>query len=305
MDLELLLKPIKILITGAKGQVGTDLTRLGKTDSFFEIIALDKSALDITNAKQINDQLTHYLPDYVINCAAFDHVDEAEHKADLCYAVNAKGVETLALACADLSIPMFHLSTDYVFDGHYASGYTEDDEVAPLGVYGDSKWQGEELLRQVLPKHLILRVSWLFSGQGNNFVLRTLEAARTQSALEAVSDRRGCPTSASDVARVILAMLKQVHNGADAWGTYHYCGAEITNRYDFCKEILIAAGNYENFEVETLVPISSKDYVTEAQRPNTSVLTCKKLLGVFGIRQRPWRQELQWLMRVIYNSPKP
>lgn len=304
MDLELLLKPVKLLVAGAQGQVGTALTRLADTDSFFEIIALDKSTLDITNEDQIKDQLALHLPDYVINCAAFDHIDEAEHKSELCYAVNAEGVEKLALACGDLSIPMFHLSTDYVFDGHYASGYTEDDDVAPLGIYGDSKWQGEERLRQVLPKHVILRVSWLFSEQGNNFVLRTLDSARQHKSLEAVSDRRGCPTSASDVARVILAMLKQIHNGADVWGTYHYCGAEITNRYDFCKEILIAAGSYESFEVEQLVPISSKDYVTEAQRPNTSVLTCNKLLSVFGIRQRPWRQELQWLMRIIYNSPQ-
>ncbi|WP_292949185.1 MULTISPECIES: dTDP-4-dehydrorhamnose reductase [unclassified Neptuniibacter] len=304
MDLELLLKPMKLLVTGAQGQVGTALTRLAETEPFFEICALDKSQLDITDEQQIKEQLALHLPDYVVNCAAFDHIDEAEHKAELCYDVNALGVEKLALACGDLSIPMFHLSTDYVFDGHYASGYTEDDDVAPLGIYGDSKWQGEEVLRRVLPKHLILRVSWLFSEQGNNFVLRTLESARHKNALEAVSDRRGCPTSASDVARVVLAMLKQVHNGAEVWGTYHYCGAEITNRYDFCKEILIAAGSYESFKVEKLVPISSKDYVTEAQRPNTSILTCKKLLSVFGIRQRPWRQELQWLMRVIYDSPR-
>ncbi|WP_299179775.1 dTDP-4-dehydrorhamnose reductase [uncultured Neptuniibacter sp.] len=302
MDVELLLKPVKILITGAHGQVGTALARLAEHDDFFQIIALDKSKLDITDVAQVQEQLAEYLPDYVVNCAAFDHIDEAEHKSELCYAVNCTAVETLALACGDLSIPMFHLSTDYVFDGHYASGYAEEDEVAPLGVYGDSKWQGEERLRQVLPKHIILRVSWLFSEQGNNFVLRTLESARSQKELSAVSDRRGCPTAASDVARVILAMLKQIHNGADAWGTYHYCGAEITNRYDFCKEILIAAGSYENFEVEKLVPISSKDYVTEAQRPNTSVLTCKKLLSVFGIRQRAWRQELQWLMRLIYQQ---
>ena len=304
MDLDLLLKPVKILITGANGQVGTALQLQGENESFFNVIPLDKSKLDITDSEQINELLAQHLPDYVINCAAFDHIDEAEHKSETCYAVNTEGVEKLALACGDLNIPMFHLSTDYVFDGHYASGYTEDDEVAPLGVYADSKWQGEERLRQLLPKHIILRVSWLFSEQGNNFVLRTLEAARQSKVLEAVSDRRGCPTSAADVARVILAMLKQIHNGADAWGTYHYCGAEITNRYDFCKEILIAAGNYENFEVEKMVPISSKDYVTEAQRPNTSILICKKLLSVFGIRKKPWRQELQWLMRIIYNQQK-
>lgn len=302
MDLDLLLKPVKILITGANGQVGTALRCMAQQEPFFDITALDKSALDITDEEQIRDQLTHYLPDYVVNCAAYDQVDEAEHQQALCEAVNAEGVNKLALVCGDLSIPMFHLSTDYVFDGHYASGYTEEDDVAPLGVYGNSKWKGEEYLRQVLPRHIILRVSWLFSTKGNNFVLRTLDTARKEKVLESVIDRKGCPTAASDVARVILAILKQVHNGAEAWGTYHYCGAEITNRYDFCKEILIAAGHYESFEVEKMVPISSKDYVTEALRPNTSVLICKKLLETFGIRQKPWRQELVWVMRDIYES---
>ena len=302
MTVELMLKPVKILITGASGQVGTALSRQAEADAFFDVVTLDKSQLDVTNDQQIQEQLALHLPDYVVNCAAYDHVDEAEHAKDLCYAVNTQGIKNLALACGELSIPVFHLSTDYVFDGHYASGYTEEDEVAPQGVYADSKWQGEENLRQCLPQHIILRVSWLFSEQGNNFVLRTLESARSESDLKAVSDRRGCPTSASDVARVVIAMLKQIHNGADAWGTYHYCGAEITNRYDFCKEILIAAGQYENFKVEQLVPIYGKDYITEAHRPNTSVLVCKKLLNVFGIRQRPWRQELQWLMRMLYRS---
>lgn len=302
MDLDLLLKPVKILITGANGQVGTALQRLANSDHFFEITALDKSQLDITNEKQVQEQFAQFLPDYVINCAAYDHVDEAEHNQELCYAVNAKGVENLAIACGDLSIPMIHLSTDYVFDGHYASGYTEDDDVAPLGIYGDSKWQGEDRLRQLLPQHIILRVSWLFSESGNNFVLRTLDTAKAKKELPAVIDRKGCPTSAVDVARVVLAILKQIYNGADAWGTYHYCGAEITNRYDFCKEILIAAGHYESLEVEKMVPISSKDYITEALRPNTSVLICKKLLETFGIRQKPWRQELVWVMRDIYGD---
>ncbi|KEA64503.1 dTDP-4-dehydrorhamnose reductase [Marinobacterium lacunae] len=295
-------EPSRILITGAQGQIGRALVSLLERDPDFIVTACSRRQLDITNKKQLADVLAEVLPDYVVNCAGFNRVDPAEQDPQRAYAVNAEGVAGLAAMCGEMSIPLLHLSSDYVFDGHYASGYKESDEAAPLGIYGDSKWQGEEHIRRLLPRHIILRVSWIFSACGTNFLLRTLEQARHEPCIQAVDDRRGCPTSSQDVARVLSAILKQLANGAEAWGTYHYCGAEITTRYGFSEAILAAARQYEELAVEELLPVSSRDMPEAAERPASSVLKCNKLLNTFGIRQRPWRSELQRLVRELYGE---
>lgn len=292
----------KVLICGADGQIGHALAELLLQQQGIECISLGRRKLDVTDANQIQQQLERYLPDYVINCAGFNRVDDAERQPDQAMAVNSAGAANLAAACAQLSIPLLHLSSDYVFDGHYASGYSEDDAVSPLGVFGRSKWEGEESIRNLHPQHLILRVSWVFSARGDNYLLRTLEQARHEAMIEAVDDRRGCPTSAEDVARVILAILRQLTCGIDVWGTYHYCGAEITSRYGFSEAILAAARQYEDLAVQELRAVASADFPAAAQRPASSVLKCRKLLSTFGIRQRPWRSELQRVIREHYGE---
>ncbi|MGD9858989.1 MAG: dTDP-4-dehydrorhamnose reductase [Marinobacterium sp.] len=292
----------KVLICGADGQIGHALAELLLQQQGLECIALGRRKLDVTDPAQIRQQLERYLPDYVINCAGFNRVDDAERQPDQAVAVNSAGAANLAAACALLSIPLLHLSSDYVFDGHYASGYSEDDAASPLGVFGRSKWEGEESVRNLHSQHLILRVSWVFSARGDNYLLRTLEQARHEAMIEAVDDRRGCPTSAEDVARVILAILRQLTCGIDVWGTYHYCGAEITSRYGFSEAILAAARQYEELAVQELRAVASADFPAAAQRPASSVLKCRKLLSTFGIRQRPWRSELQRVIREHYGE---
>lgn len=294
--------PSRILITGADGQIGRALAARLQQDPDFVVVTRTAAQLDITDKQALVTQLAQELPDYVVNGAGFNRVDPAERQPQKAYAVNAEAVAELAELCSELSIPLLHLSSDYVFDGHYASGYAEDDEPAPLGVFGDSKWQGEEHIRRLCPRHIILRVSWIFSENGSNFLLRTLEQARQESRIRAVDDRRGCPTSADDVARVLAAILKQLANGAEAWGTYHYCGAEITTRYGFSEAILAAARQYEELAVSELIPVASKEMPEAAERPASSVLKCGKLLNTFGIRQKPWRVELQRLVRHLYEN---
>ncbi len=294
--------PVKILITGADGQSGFAIARTAEQDSFFEVIPLNRKQLDVTQAEKVVAVLDRYLPDYVINCAGFNFADRAEREPHKAMLLNAEAPRIIAAACGDLSIPIVHLSSDYVFDGHYASGYTELDETQPLGVYGHSKLQGELNVQQYMPRHIIVRSSWLFSDRGNNFMLRTLNEARENNLMYGVDDRRGCPTSAFDLARVVLAIIKQLSCGAEAWGTYHYCGAEVTTRYGFCEAVVAAARQFEDLKVDQIKPIASKDLMTEAERPSTSVLKCHKILNIFGIRQRPWRSELQRLVRDHYGQ---
>ncbi|QEW07928.1 dTDP-4-dehydrorhamnose reductase [Nitrincola iocasae] len=294
--------PVKILITGADGQSGSAIVRLAEADAFFSVVALSRKLLDVTQPAKIVEALDKHLPDYVINCAGLNSADRAERDPQRAMLLNAEAARNLAVACGDLSIPLIQLSTDYVFDGHYASGYTEEDDTRPLGAYGESKLSGEEYVRQLLPQHIILRTSWLFSDRGDNFMLRLLSEAREHALMYAVDDRRGCPTSSFDLARVILAIIKQLSCGAEAWGTYHYCGAEVTTRYGFSEAVIAAARQYEDLKVDSIQPVASKDYVTEAQRPATSVLKCGKVLNAFGIRQRPWRLELQRLIRDYYGQ---
>ena len=199
-------------------------------------------------------------------------------------------------------IPIIHLSTDHVFDGHYASGYSEDDQTIPLGNFGKTKWEGEEMLRKHLPQHFILRVSWLFSQWGENFLTRSLAQARTEKVMYAADDRVGCPPSAADIARVIFAVIRQLNDAADAWGTYHYCGGEVSTRFKFLEAIYDRAKQQEQLLTQSLISVPRTELYANAERPASSVLNCKKLLRNFGIHQRPWRTELSKVMDSIYSD---
>lgn len=295
-------EPYRVLITGGDGQVAHELLQLGEQDSHVTVQALPRAVLDITSVEQIRAALDAYLPDYVVNTAAFNRVDAAEHERAACFSVNDQGVGLLANECGALAIPLIQISTDYVFDGRYASGYSEEDKVAPLGVYGESMVQGEAQIRQYQPHHIILRTSWLFSARGDNHLLRTLARARRLRELAAADDRRGNPTSAADVARVILAIIKQLNSGSDAWGTYHYCGAETTTRYNFTEAIIAAARQYEALALKELISVPGSEMPYEVERPVSSLLKCKKLLNNFGIRQRPWRNELTAVTQEMYAT---
>ena len=294
-------QPAKLLIIGSDSQIGHFLLLAAAADSFYETVPFTDAELDIDDQALLEQTLDKIKPDYVINTSGYNDVDQAERDPDECYRQNTHAVGKLAQACADREIALLHLSSDYVFDGHYASGYAEDDEATPLGVYGDSKWRGEQVLREKLAQHLILRVSWVFSPVGDNYMQRTLQQARSRDVISAADDRRGCPTSAADIARVIVAMLKQVHNGADVWGTYHYCGAEVTSRYGFSEAVLAAAGQFEEFRASEIRAVPSREYSTDTERPASSVLVCKKLLNAFGIRQIPWRHELISVVKTLYQ----
>lgn len=291
-----------IVVIGAQGQVGRELTQrasaLGHT-----VLAWDQAELDITDAAAVERALAASGADVVINAAAYTAVDRAEQESELAFAVNRDGPAHLAAACARLHIPLLHISTDYVFDGTKAGFYTEDDPAAPLGVYGRSKWEGDEAVRRLSPQHLILRVSWVFGIHGHNFVKTILRLAREREELRVVADQYGCPTYAGDIADALLELVGRISEiGAkNAWGTYHYCGEPATTWYGFATAIVEQGRAYEPLRVQAVTAIATADYPTPAARPANSVLDCARLSARFGIRPRPWRDGLDTLLSVSYG----
>ena len=285
---------MKVLITGAQGQVGKELSLLAK-EKGFEVIAAGRAELDITQAQSVESYINEMQPDIVINAAAHTAVDKAEDEQDLAFAINRDGAKNIALTCCKKSIPLLHISTDYVFDGTKYEPYNENDTVSPLGVYGTSKWQGEEAIRQDLSEHIILRVAWVFGAQGNNFVKTMLRLGKDRDELNVVADQFGSPSPAKNIAQTLISLAeKYQQNKTLAWGTYHYCGKEKTTWYDFATEIFDQAFELGLLSKRIKVnPITTAEYPTPAKRPSNSMLDCSKLETAFGIEMPEWKEALQ------------
>lgn len=285
---------MKVLITGAQGQVGKELSLIA-TEKGFNVVAAGRADLDITQFENVENYINKIQPDIVINAAAHTAVDKAEDEQDLAFSINSDGAKNIALACAKQNIPLLHISTDYVFDGSKVEAYNENDDVSPLGVYGISKWQGEEAIRQNLTQHIILRVAWVFGAQGNNFVKTMLRLVKDRDELNVVADQFGGPSPAKDIAQTLITLVEQYQrNKSLEWGTYHYCGSEKTTWYDFACEIFEQAFELGILNKKIKVnPITTEEYPTPAKRPSNSMLDCSKLEATFGIAMPKWKDALQ------------
>jgi len=289
---------MKVLVTGCKGQVGIELVRQGIATH--EVLAFDHAGLDITDVKAVHEVVQRVRPDVVINAAGYTAVDRAEEEVKLAFAVNRDGAANLAKACSAIHIPMVHISTDYVFDGSKQGAYTEDDPIAPLGVYGASKAAGEDAVRAYCPHHLILRTSWVFSAHGNNFVKTMLRLGAERKEISVVADQWGCPTAASELARGIMALLEE---GKSAWGIYDFCQPEPITWYDFAKAIFDEARRHGMpLRIEGLKAITTADYPTPAERPANSVMDCRRFEQTFSFTIRPWRETLAEVIRELKHS---
>lgn len=288
---------MRIIVTGARGQVGWELTHRAVALGH-DVLAWDLAELDITDVVAVDRALDASGADVAINAAAYTAVDKAEQEPEFAFAVNRDGPAHLAAACAQSNIPLLHISTDYVFDGRKAGPYTEDDPVTPLGVYGQSKQEGDEAVRRLLSRHLILRVSWVFGVHGHNFVKTILRLAREREELRVVADQHGCPTYAGDIADVLLELAGRLDelDARGAWGTYHYCGEPATTWHGFASAIVEQARTREPLEVRVVTPISTIDYPTPAARPANSVLDSARLTKHFGIWPRSWREGLEVML---------
>lgn len=288
---------MRVLISGARGQVGHELVRLAPEG--FQVHGLDSAALDIVDYEQALRVIEAFRPQLIINAAAYTAVDKAESEPQRAFAVNRDGVANLAIIAERLGVPVFHLSTDYVFAGDASTPYREDDPTGPTGVYGASKLAGEQVLAASCSRHLILRTSWVFGSHGNNFVKTMLRLGREREQLGVVADQRGCPTSAASIARALwrLAGLYR-HDGSLPWGLYHFSGTPACSWHEFAMEIFRQAHALGLLErVPVVRAIATTDYPTPARRPAWSVLDCEKLQATCAIAPADWRTELQQVLR--------
>lgn len=288
---------MKILITGAQGQVGKELVTIANQQGF-DVVAAGRNDLDITKLENIESYINVQQADIVINAAAYTAVDKAEEEQDFAYTINRDGAANLATVCAKKNIPLLHISTDYVFDGTKTIAYSESDEVSPLGIYGISKWQGEEGIRQYCPQHIILRVAWVFGAQGNNFVKTMLRLVKDRDEINVVADQFGGPSPAKDIAETLITLIEQYQKEKNLeWGTYHYCGVDKTNWCDFAKEIFKQAKDKGLIEKEIKVnAITTEQYPTPAKRPSNSMLDCSKIKNTFGIEMPNWKKALNQVL---------
>lgn len=292
---------LKILIIGKNGQLGWELSTQLKNTSY-EYRATDYPEFDITNESCINNFLEKDHYSIVINASGYTEVDKAEEDVENAYKVNSRGPELLAKACAEKDIALFHLSTDYVFDGESDEEYREDDQTNPIGVYGQSKFEGEEKVRTTIEKHIIIRTAWLYGNHGNNFVKTMLRLGQEKKELGIVADQEGCPTYARDLAAAIIAITDQILvNITVEWGTYHYCGKGATSWFEFAKEIFSQAVKLANYESPILNSLTSKEYKTLAKRPKNSTLNCDKIHTNFGVKIQPWKKSLSQMLKLQFS----
>ena len=279
----------RVLVTGMNGQVGHSLMAFG-TVFGFDMIGCCRQQLDVTSGIQVARMMHSIQPDIVINAAAYTAVDDAELDEKAALMINEHAVLNLANSCSIAKIPLFHISTDYVFDGSKAGPYIETDKVAPINAYGRSKVAGEEAIRRVLGQHIILRTSWVFSENGDSFPRKMMQLAADHKEIKVIADQLGGPTSANSIARALLTIIK---SEKPLWGTYHFSGMPDVSWFDFADKIfsLAKAEGYLKNRPE-LLAISSDGYQTLARRPKNSRLCCDKIFQNFGISRDSWKDDL-------------
>lgn len=280
----------KIVLFGPHGQVGSACSQ-AFSDSRYELIELDRGQVDFSVPEQVYQAIHSHSPDWVINACAYTAVDKAESEPELAFNVNGESVAQMAKACAELGIPTLHISTDYVFNGCASEPYGEDMVTDPIGVYGSSKLEGENQLRALNPKHILLRTSWVFGQQGNNFVKTMLRLAKDRDTLGVVSDQRGCPTYAGDIADVIVQLVEEYQRTGDLpWGTYHCSNRGECSWHQFALAIFEQGVNSGLLEKPPIVnPLTTEQYPTIAQRPAYSVLDCRKLESLLSRPLPSWK----------------
>jgi dTDP-4-dehydrorhamnose reductase len=271
---------MKVLVTGANGQLGFDVIKRLDSEGI-DYLGTDRESLDITNNEQVKRVISDYSPDAVIHCAAYTAVDKAEDEKDLCYSINVLGTKYVAEVCKEINAKMVYISTDYVFDGEGDEPFEVTEKPNPINYYGQSKYEGEVEVQKILDKHFIVRISWVFGSNGNNFVKTMLRLGKERDEISVVADQIGSPTYTPDLAKLLVEMVK-----TDKYGVYHATNEGYCSWYEFACEIFKQAG----MEVK-VNPINTKDYPTKAKRPINSRM--HKNLEVFKCNlEKSWKNSV-------------
>jgi dTDP-4-dehydrorhamnose reductase len=285
---------MKILISGAKGQLGNELqdiikngrAEIGEVSEIIkksEVIALDVDELDITNLQMVKNKINDLKPDVVINCAAATNVDGCESNEDFAFKVNSIGPRNLAIACEEIGAKLVQVSTDYVFSGVGTKPLTEYEVPAPYSVYGKTKLLGENYVREFASKYFIVRTAWLYGYVGHNFVYTMRKLGKDKEMITVVNDQKGNPTHANDLAYHILKLIE-----SEEYGVYHCTGKGECTWYDFAKMIIELSG--EECQVK---PCTSEEYKTPAKRPEYSSLDNMMLRNTVGDEMRDWKEAIK------------
>ncbi len=300
-----------IVVFGANGQLGAELVKLAHAQGR-PLLAFTRDEVDITRSADVQRALEqvprrgHGSHDTVVlNAAAYTAVDRAEAARADAFAVNEGGAREVAAECARRELTLIHYSTDYVFDGNRRVPYGEEDETAPPNIYGASKLAGEKAVRDVCPRHLVLRCSSVFSAFGQNFVKTMLRLGKERPRLRVVSDQWACPTAAADIAAASVRMADLIDTvlPATAFGIYHFCGTPAVTWFDFARAIFEAAERCGR-HAPILDPVAAADYAAPARRPAWPVLACGKIAKTFGIVQPGWESPLRDIVAELLDDQR-
>ncbi len=299
---------IRVLVTGAGGQVGTELARALQGRA--EAVCLDRSALDLADPAAIAARVREVRPRVILNAAAYTAVDRAEAERDLALAINGVAPGVLAEEARRAGALLVHFSTDYVFDGTKEGPYVEGDPTAPVNAYGATKLAGEHAIAAAGGEHLVLRTSWVYGPHGRNFLLTMLKLAETRPELRVVDDQRGAPTSSRQIARGVVSLLgggerpldeAGIAQAAAASGLYHFTAAGETTWHGFAQAIfeVRSARSGGTLAAPRVIAIPTRDFPTPARRPANSLLSNARLEAAFGMRLGSWREGLDEALSAV------
>jgi dTDP-4-dehydrorhamnose reductase len=284
----------KILVTGATGQLGSEIKVLSSLYPQHQFSFTTKEELPLENVEAIKSFFQGNKIDYCINCAAFTTVDKAESEKEKAFLINAEAVGELAAICLEHGTKLIHISTDYVYDGSVHQPVKEENAVGPVNIYGESKLKGEQLALQKNPSALIIRTSWVYSSFGNNFVKTMMRLFKERSEINVINDQFGSPTYAADLAEVIMKFIEGIENGKSFSGLVNYSDSGVTTWFQFAEEIKSLVNS--NCKIN---PIPTASYPTPAKRPLYSVLDTSKIKELLHLQIPSWKQSLKKCIDIL------